>query len=107
MTLEIPYEVTTPVNDVEVKIDIYRIDGLLVYRTSSVLSGLGLVELNKSDKLSIKFESVPFVTSEYYVNISFVKDEDKEIEVYKEACRFIVESSKGEGGVASMKNTWN
>jgi ABC-2 type transport system ATP-binding protein len=106
MTLEIPYVVNTPINDIEVKLDFYRIDSLLVYRTSSVLSGVGRFNFDKDNKLSITFDNVPFVTSEYYVNIAFETKDGDEVDVYKEAVKFIVESSKGEGGVASMKNSW-
>lgn len=106
MTLEIPYVVNTPINDIEVKLDFYRIDSLLVYRTSSVLSGVGRLNFDKDNKLSITFDNVPFVTSEYYVNIAFETKDGDEVDVYKEAVKFIVESAKGEGGVASMNNSW-
>lgn len=106
MTLEIPYVVNTPINDIEVKLDFYRIDSLLVYRTSSVLSGVGRFNFDKDNKLSITFDNVPFVTSEYYVNIALETKDGDEVDVYKEAVKFIVESAKGEGGVASMNNSW-
>ncbi|WP_031556608.1 ABC transporter ATP-binding protein [Lachnospira multipara] len=106
MTLEIPYVVNTPINDIEVKLDFYRIDSLLVYRTSSVLSGVGRLNFDKDNKLSITFDNVPFVTSEYYVNIALETKDGDEVDVYKEAVKFIVESAKGEGGVASMNNSW-
>ena len=106
MILEIPYVVNTPINDIEVKLDFYRIDSLLVYRTSSVLSGVGRLNFDKDNKLSITFDNVPFVTSEYYVNIALETKDGDEVDVYKEAVKFIVESAKGEGGVASMNNSW-
>ncbi|WP_027437205.1 ABC transporter ATP-binding protein [Lachnospira multipara] len=106
MTLEIPYVVNTPINEIEVKLDFYRIDSLLVYRTSSVLSGVGRLNFDKDNKLSITFDNVPFVTSEYYVNIALETKDGDEVDVYKEAVKFIVESAKGEGGVASMNNSW-
>ena len=107
MTFEIPYEVNIPTDGIEVKIDLYRVDGLLVFRTSSVLSGTGRLKFTNSDKLMVKFENVPFVTSEYWINISLETEDKKEVDVYKEAARFTIESVKGEGGVATMNCSWN
>jgi ABC-2 type transport system ATP-binding protein len=71
-----------------------------------VLSGVGRFNFDKDNKLSITFDNVPFVTSEYYVNIALETKDGDEVDVYKEAVKFIVESAKGEGGVASMNNSW-
>lgn len=105
MYLNMNYKVNKPISGVRLEIDVYRMDGMLCYRTNTDIDRKGKLEFTKDGKITVKFNN-PLVRSNYWINVYIYNDSNDEIECYKEAVRFQVTSDKEDGGVAVMPHEW-
>ncbi len=105
MYLHMDYRVNKPISDVRLEIDVYRVDGMLCYRTNTDIDGKGKLEFTKDGRISVKFNNT-LVRSLYWMNLYIYDANEDEVECFKEAVKFQVVSNREDGGVAVMPHEW-
>lgn len=102
----IRYHVNQPVENAIIGFDIYRVDGIQCYGTTTLIDECPSILMNKDDVVTVEFSDITLLPGKYYVNVQIISEFNDVVDSFENAVSFEIFSTVGDRGVVRMPHVW-
>ncbi|NDO49557.1 ABC transporter ATP-binding protein [Lachnospiraceae bacterium MD335] len=104
--LKMKYHVSQPVENVVISWDIFRVDGVQCYGTSSLIDECPPIFMDKDGEIAVTFNNIALLPGKYYVNVGIISEQNETIDSYENAASFEIFCVTGDRGIARIPHVW-
>lgn len=105
--IRIEYEMKKKIEDADVGIGIFRIDGVQCYGTNTRIDRLDTYSLDGSGVVEFKIHSLDLLTGRYTLDVAVETDGGIAIDYWREALSFEMYSKISDVGVSRLSHKWS
>ena len=103
---KIRYHVNQPVENAIISFDIYRVDGIQCYGTSTLIDECPPILMDKDGDAIVEFSDITLLPGKYYVNAQIMSELNDVVDCFENAVSYEIFSTIGDRGVVRMPHMW-
>ncbi len=107
LKIRVLFEKKKTINSFVIGIGIFRIDGISIYGTNTLIDSVKIIHENVTGNFEIEIDNLNLVSGEYYFDIAIEGEDATPYDYYREAVKIEVYSGISDVGLVRINHKWS